>query len=176
MYDFTEVKAGTLPHKVRLFFHIECYKLWSIAVFERRYKRWLEDKGAEHRVGLGRKKSYKLEGQAKEVNKLNALIYYHRKHNHPEKVIGLMVKLQELQKGLVQIPAEKVVPELKIEPAIIQIPVSTTTVTVRGKVYPIPDKFKNFDPLLAASYMEWEIYEEERKKALEEKSVDNSHS
>jgi len=89
---------------------------------------------------LGRQKSYKLEGQAKEVKKLNALIYYHKKANHPEKVVELMTKLKDLQQGLVTVK-----PEVVVENPISE---STSVITSRqrafmGKLKDVPEKLKN---------------------------------
>lgn len=105
LYTFKKRLVNNKLNRVALTFHEKCYREWIVAVFDRTYLNWHKTKGQEHRVSLGRTKSYKREGQAKEVNKLNALIYYHKKQGHLDKMLELTLKLEQLKLGqIIQIP------------------------------------------------------------------------
>ena len=70
------------------YFHIECYRIWSDELFVKKLLAWREN--LDPQVKRGRPK---IHSNGKKINKLRALIRYHKQRGNTERV-------EELSKSL----------------------------------------------------------------------------
>ncbi len=82
---------------IPLVFHTACYIEWVTDNFNRRWRDWkLGASPRRIRKRRGRKFIYSNRKQAKDVNRLKSLLYYHKKAGNEGKVAELENRLREL--------------------------------------------------------------------------------
>lgn len=86
--EYTRVYAQKKKGRYSFVFHIECYKLWVIESFDKKYKTWLDS--LKPRNKRGRPQKY-INGAS--IHRLKSLIRYH-------KTVGNLTRVAELEEEL----------------------------------------------------------------------------